>query len=97
MEREITRQVLRPDLRLEIPAETQEPESRLADIKKIGLGGKSWYKTGFSGGEDEVRAVDRRAKRVQGEYNLKAKKMDVFMGEEEGRGPDLGGWASLGR
>ena len=35
MEREITRQVLRPDLRLEIPAETQEPESRLADIKKI--------------------------------------------------------------
>ena len=66
MEREITRQVLRPDLRLEIPAETQEPESRLADIKKIGLGGKSWYKTGFSGGEDEVSAADRRAKRVQG-------------------------------
>ena len=39
MEREITRQVLRPDLRLEIPAETQEPESRLADIKKIGRAG----------------------------------------------------------
>ena len=39
MEREITRQVLCTDLRLEIPAETQEPESRLADIKKIGRAG----------------------------------------------------------
>ena len=79
-------QVLRPDIRLEISSENEVTQSRLADVKTIGLGGQSWYKTGFRDTENECRAVDRRAKRVQGEYELKAKKMDVMIGEEEGFG-----------
>ena len=87
LEKNRTRQVLRPDFRLDYPSETGVVVTRLADIETIGLGGKTYYKPGFKGRQNKTRAVDRRTAWIQVEYRDKAARMDEAMGKERGRGP----------
>ena len=96
-EEERRSQVLRPDLRLEIPVLTFVTTAgagsqasapvlcngpMIAEIKVIGKGVRSYYKLGTDG----LRAVDRRAAGVQQSYERKAAAMDEAMGIQ-GEGP----------
>merc|ERR1719319_1723467 len=64
------RQVLRPDFLLQIPdPATGVVSQRVADVKTIGLGAASYYKPGAEG----QRAVERRSRRIQSEYQAGAK------------------------
>jgi len=96
-----TSQVLRPDLRLEIPRGRIRPPDRrskeaipadaprdlvgptIAEIKIITKGAKAHYGTGAR----ELRAVDRRAKKIPQEYKNKAIKMDNEGGAQGSEGP----------
>ena len=100
-------QVLRPDLRLEVPPNTakaapavrRQPAAQgaaappappppaitgslIAEIKVIGKGASDLY----SRGTRAARAVDKRAARIQAEYQRKAALMDAAMGVA-GEGP----------
>ena len=55
-------------------------ERLIADIKTISLGTKSLYKPGG-------RAMDIRASRIQGEYRLLARKVDLELRHPGGQGP----------
>ena len=109
LQRNQHQQVLRPDLRLEVPptsvrvtggrrppaprrgeqaaappapVPTQYSGSYIAEIKVIGKGASSHYKSGLRA----QRGVDKRAKEIPGAYLDKAVAMDRAMGEE-GEGP----------
>ena len=88
------RQVMVPDFRLQLPANTGpglasadlnpgQTETRLAELKFCC--GKSLYKPGVRQ-RQFTRAVDARAGQLMGEYRKKAENMDRLLGEEEGRG-----------
>ena len=91
------RQVMVPDFRLELPAATAnglitpglhiapgQKETRLAELKFYC--GKDLYNREGRRQRRFVRAVDRRAGKLMGEYQEKAEKVDRLLGEEEGRG-----------
>ena len=84
--------VLRPDLLLHLPSPTGQMERRIADVKTVSLGGRSFYRRGMDG----EKAVTVRAKRIQKEYENKAKKMDVELGQMDGQGPALRRLRELG-
>ena len=65
------RQGLVPDFRLEMPSTMGGTEYRLAELKAISCC-DTWYKPSAS----NTRATDKRAKRLQMEYQGKAKKVD---------------------
>ena len=73
--------MLRPDFKFQLFSSNGLPESRVADIKTVSCGAPTWYKSG-------VRAVDRRAAVVPGEYLAKARAMDRELGfESPNQGP----------
>ena len=102
-------QVLRPDLRLDVPPVTVRPPtttraqpagqgalaappaplardfngSMIAEIKVLGKGVKSYYKSGTR----VMRAVDRRAADIPAEYRRKAAAMDAIITGAPGEGP----------
>ena len=83
LERFRERQVLRPDFILQVPdIATGVNSSRVADIKTIGLGAVSYYKPGAEG----TRAVERRSRRIQAEYEAGARRGDVLAGALPGQG-----------
>ena len=85
--------VLRPDLLLHLPSNTSGVnERRIADVKTVSLGGRSFYKPGMDG----EKAVEIRAKHIQNEYDNKAKKMDAELGHGDGQGPALRRLRELG-
>ena len=91
------RQVMIPDFRLELPSTSAnglitpglhlapgQKETRLAELKFYC--GKDLYNSEGRRQRKFVRAVDKRAGQLMGEYQEKAEKVDRLMGEEEGRG-----------
>ena len=88
------RQVMIPDFRLQLPANSApglatpglhlvpgQVETRLAELKFCC--GKSHYKPGIRQRRFE-RAVDRRSGELMGEYRRKAENVDRLLGEQEG-------------
>ena len=55
---------------------------RVADVKTIGLGAASYY----HGGAEGMRAVERRSRRIQTEYEAGARKGDELAGAVAGQG-----------
>ena len=107
LEQERRQQVLRPDLRLEVPAVTakaapavrhhrgdqdsappappppQLTGSLIAEIKVCGKGASNLYSRGTKVVDrrgQSTRAVDKRARGIQGDYQQKAAAMDEAMG-----------------
>ena len=107
LQQERRHQVLRPDLRLEVPPVTvkaapavrpqpadQEPAlpaappphltgSLIAEIKIVGKGASNLYSRGTRAMDrrgQSTRAVDKRARGIQGDYEQKAAAMDRAMG-----------------
>ena len=77
------RQVLRPDFLIQVPDPiTGVPNLRVADVKTIGLGAVSYYKPGAEG----TRGVERRSRRIQGEYEAGARRGDQLAGAQPGQG-----------
>ena len=86
IERGRKRQGLVPDFQLEVPCATGGKVTRLAELKVINCC-QTRYSTG-----DRVKAVDKRARLLQGEYKKKAKDVDRLYGgtkerTKEGTGP----------
>ena len=78
------RQILRPDFLLQVPDPiTGIVRFQVADVKTIGLGAVTYYKPGAEG----TRAVERRSRRIQGEYEAGARRGDVLAGAQPGQGP----------
>ena len=73
IDRRRAKQVLRPDFKLELQTMDGSNESRVADVKTVSCGAPSWYKAG-------LRAVERRAALVPGQYAATARAMDVELG-----------------
>ena len=83
LERHRERQILRPDFIFQIPDEvTGVMRKRVADVKTIGLGAVSYY----HGGAEGMRAVERRSRRIQAEYEAGARKGDEMAGAIAGQG-----------
>ena len=83
LERFRERQVLRPDFILQVPdTATGVNSRRVADVKTIGLGAGSYYKPGAEG----LRAVERRSRRIQAEYEAGARRGDELAGAQPGQG-----------
>ena len=78
-----TRQCLRPDFLLHLPLPTGQVDRKIADVKTVSLGVKTYYKPGAGG----RRAVDIRDAEISGEYRRTAAKMDVALGHVVGEGP----------
>ena len=76
MERGRKRQALVPDFRIEMPTPIGGTSPQLAELKIISCC-ETWYPTGSN-----TRATDRRARGLQQEYRLKAKKVDREVLEE---------------
>ena len=74
---------LRPDFLLHLPLATGQVVSKIADVKTVSLGVKSYYKPGAGG----RRAVDIRDSEVPGYYRNTAAKMDETLGHAYGHGP----------
>ena len=55
---------------------------RVTDIKTIGIGAASYYKPGSEG----MRAVERRSRRIQAEYEAGARRGDELGGATPGQG-----------
>ena len=83
MEYRRTRVCLRPDFLLHLPLATGQVVSKIADVKTVSLGVKSYYKPGAGG----RRAVDIRDSEVPGYYRNTAAKMDETLGHAYGHGP----------
>ena len=82
--------VLVPDFRIQLPSSTPaldlapgETETRLAELKHTCS--ESHYRTGTRQ-HNFIRAVDRRAGELMGEYQRKADRMDALLGEGGGGG-----------
>ena len=74
---------MRPDLIFQIPDETTGVmRKKVADVKTIGLGAASYY----HGGAEGMRAVERRSRRIQTEYEAGARKGDELAGADAGQG-----------
>ena len=83
IERFRERQVLRPDFVLQVPdVNSGVPRKRVVDIKTIGIGAASYYKPGSEG----MRAVERRSRRIQAEYEAGARRGDELGGAAPGQG-----------
>ena len=73
------KQIMIPDFRIQLVSQPGQTETRLAELKYTC--GRKYYKPGVRQREF-VKAVNRRAGELMGEYRDKAANMDRLLGEE---------------